>query len=155
MMFFAIPKAPALSRRSSPQGFVLKKFIVVAGIIVLLSLMLFPSIMGARFEENENKVKGSLRTLYEANELYRKTHRPAEYPEILRALADTAPPLVDANIASLKQKGYQLKYERISSNEFAITAEPIYKFLTGYHTFFVDQTGIIRLNNAKGDPIDA
>jgi len=154
-MFFAISSTSALSRRHSPTGFVLRKFIVVAGIIILLGLMIVPSLMNARFEENENSVKGSLRAIYEANELYRKTHRPAEYPELLSLLAETAPPLVDAKIVLSAQKGYQLKYERPSGNEFSVAAEPIYKFLTGYHVFYVDETGIIRLNNAKGDPIDA
>jgi type II secretory pathway pseudopilin PulG len=142
------------SRRLS-AGFTLRKFIVVVSIVVLLGLMFLPSFMRARFGENENSAKGSLRTLYEANELYRKTHRPAEYPEELRALIETEPPLVDSNFVAAEQKGYRFQYERTSGKQFQMIAEPLYKFVTGYHRFYVDQTGIIRFNNATGDPIDA
>ena len=152
-MSFAV--AFDLCPREVLESFVVRKFIVIVSIVVLLSLMFFPSFMTVRFGENENVVKSSLRTLYEAGELYRKTHRPPEYPEQLRALTETEPPLVDAIYLLTNQKGYKFKYERTGGNEFNLIAKPNYKFLTGYRTFYVDQTGIIRLNNAKGEPIDA
>ena len=117
--------------------------------------MLVPSYLSVRFGENENLIKSRLRTFYEANELYRKTHRPPEYPKLLEVLTETRPPLVEKDFLKSPQAGYRFFYDPASGDEFTITAKPIFKFLTGYRTFFIDETGIIRLNNAMGDPIDA
>ena len=117
--------------------------------------MLVPSYLSVRFGENENLIKSRLRTFYEANELYRKTHRPPEYPKSLEALSETMPPLVEKEFLKSPQAGYRFIYDRMEGSKFTVTAKPIFKFLTGYRTFFVDETGIIRLNNAMGDPIDA
>lgn len=133
----------------------LKKIIVVCFIVGLLLLMLVPSYLSVRFGENENLIKSRLRALYEANEIYRKTHRPPEYPTKMKELTSTNPPLVDELLINPSQAGYQFTYDRMNGDKYSITAKPIFKYLTGYHTYFVNETGIIRLNSAAGDPIDA
>jgi type II secretory pathway pseudopilin PulG len=132
----------------------IKKVIVVVFIAGLLLLMLVPSYLSVQFGENENIIKGRLRALYEANELYRKIHRPPEYTPSISELIKSNPPLVDEELIEPAQAGYQFIYERPEGDKYSITAKPIIKFLTGYHTYFVNETGIIRLNSAAGDPID-
>jgi len=133
----------------------MRRWFVLSGILILLLGMFMPVYLNARFGHRENLVKNKLRTLYEANELFRKTHQPAEYPQSMTALKDTRPPLVDAWITEQIEKGYEFIYDRTNGDRFSILAKPIYKYLTGHHTFFIDETGIIRINSAAGDPIDA
>jgi hypothetical protein len=144
-----VPKRPLLA------GFTVSKFLIIFSILVLLAIMLFPSYLNVRFAENENNAKGNLRIFYEAAELYRKISSPPDYPEGLQALSETDLPLVDPKLLFSKKQGYQYEYVRGGMNKFHITAVPIQKFLTGYRTFYVDQTGIIRLNHATGEPIDS
>jgi len=131
------------------------KYFVWTVFILLLILMFVPSFMSARFAENENAAKSYLRMLHEANEIYRKIQRPAEYAATLAELALGETNLADVEHVQAQKKGYRISYERINGDYYQLIAEPIYKFLTGYQTFFIDQTGVIRLNNAEGAPIDA
>ena len=133
----------------------MKRIFVVAVIIGLLLAMFVPAYLSVRFGQKENVVKGKLRTLYEASEIYRKIQRPAEYPESIVDLEKTLPPLIETESLDPKQLGYQFAYDRLSDDRFSIVAKPKLKFLTGHHTFFIDETGIIRINGAAGDPIDA
>jgi len=133
----------------------MKRGLIVGVIIALLLGMVIPAYLSARFGERENVVKGQLRTLYEASEIYRKIQRPAAYPESILDLEKTSPPLIDAELIRNQELGYQLLYDRLNGDKFSIVAKPNYKYLTGHHTFFIDETGIIRLNSATGDPIDA
>lgn len=138
-----------------PQGFMRRQMIVLLSILFILSLMFVPNFLNVRFGESENKVKSILRTVYEAAELYQKLHRPAEYPAHLDDMTSEEPPIADKSFLAEEQKGYRFRYDRIRSDKFRLTAKPIVKYVTGYHSFYIDETGIIRLNNAEGDPIDA
>ena len=133
----------------------LKKIIVVFAIVAILLLMFIPAYLNVRFGESENIIKGKLRALYESNEIYRKTHRPMEYAQSIPALTETIPPLLDKEFLRSNQSGYRFIYDKTGGDKYSITAEPVYRFLTGLRTYFVNETGIIRLNNAAGDPIDA
>ncbi len=132
-----------------------KKVIVIFCIIALLLLMIVPSYLNFRFADTENLIKSRLRALYEANELYKKTHRPPVYPDLLSELTKTNPPLIGPKMTAEKQLGYLFVYEKGDGDKFSIVSKPYFKYLTGYHTFYIDETGIIRLNDVSGDPIDA
>jgi len=133
----------------------MKRVFVLTVIVTLLTAMVVPAYLSTRFGERENVIKGQLRTLYEANEIYRKIQRPAEYPESILDLEKTSPPLINADLIYNQESGYRFLYDRLNGDKFSIVAKPNYKYLTGHHTFFIDETGIIRLNSAAGDPIDA
>jgi type II secretory pathway pseudopilin PulG len=133
----------------------LRQVIAVLAVFAVIALMLISSIVNARFGENENKVKSTLRLIYEAAEVYRKVQRPASYPQAIEQLTETKPPLIEPSMLVLDGKGYRIIYERTREVRYRLKAVPKIRYLTGYRSYYLDETGIIRLNNSEGDPVDA
>ncbi|MFH1478194.1 MAG: hypothetical protein ABIG92_00280, partial [Candidatus Omnitrophota bacterium] len=61
--------------------------------------------------------------------------------------------LAAATAAGTARQGYYFEYSLDSVNEFSCTARPALTGTTGTRIFFVDETGVIRLNDAGGPPI--
>jgi hypothetical protein len=45
-------------------------------------------------------------------------------------------------------------YTFINANQYTLTASPITPNVTGIRVFFVDEAGVIRLNDAAGLPLE-
>ncbi|MBI4971228.1 MAG: prepilin-type N-terminal cleavage/methylation domain-containing protein [Candidatus Omnitrophica bacterium] len=143
-----------ISQLVSKKGFTLVEIMIVAGVLGLLVAISFPVLLRARVGANESTAKSSLRTISTGCESFRMTQNPPTYPANLVALSAATPPYIDAVLAGGTKQGYTFTYTLVNANQFTCTAAPVTANVTGVNTFFVDETGVVRFNNAAGNPIE-
>lgn len=138
------------------KGFTLVEIMIVVAIIALLAAIAIPNLLRARLNANEAAAISSLRTISTACESYRAAQSPVTYPANLAALGAPAsnPPYIDNTLAGAQKQGYNFGYALVNANQYTCTATPVTANVTGTRTFFVDESGVIRLNNAAGNPIE-
>ena len=141
------------------HGFTLVEIMIVVAIISLLAAIAIPNLLRARHNANEAAAIAALRTISTACESFRSAQTPTNYPANLAALGSATPPYIDnalagATAAASAKQGYFYTYARVNNNQFTCTAAPAVSGTTGTRTFFVDETGVIRLTNAAGAPIE-
>ncbi|MFH1853862.1 MAG: type II secretion system protein [Candidatus Omnitrophota bacterium] len=141
------------------HGFTLVEIMIVVAIISLLAAIAIPNLLRARHNANEAASIAALRTVSTACESFRSAQTPTTYPANLAALGSAAPPYIDGSLAgataaATAKQGYFYTYALINANQFTCTASPAVSGTTGTRIFFVDESGVIRLNNASGAPIE-
>lgn len=141
------------------HGFTLVEIMIVVAIISLLAAIAIPNLLRARHNANEAAAIGALRTISTACESFRSAQTPPTYPANLAALSSATPPYIDAGLAGATaaasaRQGYFYTYTLVNANQFTCTASPAVSGTTGTRIFFVDESGVIRLNNASGAPIE-
>lgn len=141
------------------KGFTLVEIMIVITIIGILAAVSIPAILRSRMNANENVARSNLRVVRDAIESYRMTQMPGlDYPPDLPTLAAITPSLLDSNLANATaapgKQGYFYTYTPVSRSQFTLTATPDEVNVTGANTYFVDETGIIRVDDANGDPIE-
>ena len=139
-------------------GFTLVEIMIVVAIISLLAAIAIPNLLRARHNANEAASIAALRTISTACESFRSAQTPTTYPANLGALGSASPPYIDdalagATAAASAKQGYYYTYNRVNVNQYTCYANPALANTTGTRIFFVDETGVIRLDNASGDPI--
>ena len=144
-------------RRS--HGFTLVEIMIVVAIISLLGAIAIPNLLRARHNANEAAAIAALRTISTACESFRSAQTPPTYPANLAALSGATPPYIDAGLAGATaagsaRQGYFYTYARTNANQFTCTASPAVSGTTGTRVFFVNESGVIRLTNAAGAPIE-
>lgn len=147
-----------LKLRSS-RGFTLVEIMIVVAIISLLAAIAIPNLLRARHNANEAAGIAALRTISTACESFRSAQTPTTYPANLAALSSAVPPYIDtglsgATAAGTAKQGYFYTYALVNANQYTCTASPAVSGTTGTRVFFVDESGVIRLNNASGAPIE-
>jgi type IV pilus assembly protein PilA len=147
-------------KRLGKRGFTLVEIMIVVAIIALLAAIAIPNLLRARHNANEAAAIASLRTISVACESFRAAQTPPSYPASLAALIapTSVPPYIDAGLAgataaATERQGYFFTYALVNRNQYTCTAAPAVAGTTGTRTFFVDESGVIRLNNAAGAPI--
>jgi prepilin-type N-terminal cleavage/methylation domain-containing protein len=140
-------------------GFTLVEIMIVVAIISLLAAIAIPNLLRARHNANEAAAIAASRTISTACESFRSAQTPTTYPANLAALSSATPPYIDATLAAATsaanpRQGYFYVYNRVNANQFTCTASPAVSGTTGTRVFFVDESGVIRLNNATGAPIE-
>lgn len=143
-----------MRRLRNNKGFTLVEIMIVVAIIILLAAIAIPNLLRARLNANEAAAIASCRTLSSALESYRAAQTPPAYPAELDDLSEATPPYIDATLGSGSKQGYDFAYVQDSDNEYSITATPVTQDVTGSRTFFVDESGVIRLDDENGDPIE-
>src|SRR3989338_1952279 len=148
-----------MMRLRKMAGFTLVEIMIVVAIISLLAAIAIPNLLRARHNANEAASIVALRTISTACESFRSAQTPPTYPANLAALSGAVPPYIDAGLAgataaATARKGYFYTYARENANQFTCTASPAVSGTTGTRIFFVDESGVIRLNSAAGAPIE-
>ena len=143
----------------SRHGFTLVEIMIVVAIISLLAAIAIPNLLRARHNANEAAGIAALRTISTACESFRSAQTPPSYPANLAALVATAPFYIDTTLAAATaagtaKQGYFYTYAWVNANQFTCTANPAVSGTTGTRIFFVDESGVIRLNNVSGAPIE-
>jgi Domain of unknown function (DUF4190)/zinc-ribbon domain len=142
--------------------------------ILIVAAIAIPNLLLVRTAANEASAAASLRTIASAAFIY-STKYSNGYPPSLVAIDGTADgaascdhaQLLDSELASGRRRGYVFTYTPVPNGEieartlsaqakangctvpgaesFTITAEPLRRGTTGTKSFFVDQTGVIRV----------
>ena len=147
-----------LLKLRSGRGFTLVEIMIVVAIISLLAAIAIPNLLRARHNANEAAGIAALRTISTACESFRAAQTPPSYPANLAALSSATPAYIDgglagATAAGTAKQGYFYTYAMVNANQFTCTASPAVSGTTGTRVFFVDESGVIRLNNVSGAPI--
>jgi prepilin-type N-terminal cleavage/methylation domain-containing protein len=141
------------------HGFTLVEIMIVVAIMSLLAAIAIPNLLRARHNANEAAAIAALRTISTASESFRSAQTPTTYPANLATLSAAVPPYIDANLAAATaagtaKQGYFYTYALVNANQYRCTATPAVAGTTGTRVFFVDESGVIRLNNSAGAPIE-
>lgn len=136
------------------RGFTLVEIMIVMAVLVSLAIIAIPGFLRARVIANESSAIGSLRTISTACESYRSMQNPSTYPPDLATLGTENPPYIDPTLASTQKQGYNFTYALVNANQYTCTATPITPNITGVRTFFVDESGVIRVNDASGAAVE-
>ena len=148
-----------LLKLRSGRGFTLVEIMIVVAIISLLAAIAIPNLLRARHNANEAAGIAALRTISTACESFRAAQTPPAYPANLAALSAATPAYIDAGLAGATaagtaKQGYFFTYVQVNANQFTCTASPAVSGTTGTRVFFVDESGVIRLNSVSGAPIE-
>ena len=78
-----------------------------------------------------------------------------EYPPSLKDLTSTKPPYIESNLAeanssSVTLEGYYYVYKFLDKDHFTLYAQPVETNVPGGKIFFIDQSGILRLDGPSG-----
>lgn len=138
------------SLRKRRGGFTLVEIMIVVAIIALVAAIAIPNLLRARHNANETAAIGNLKTLGTALESFRANQTPPAYPETLDELSDADPPYASAALTDGAQQGYDFEYDRVNDNQFTLTADPTTSGVTGTRGFFLDETGVIRVEANGG-----
>lgn len=144
-------------RRLGKKGFTLVEIMIVVAIIILLAAIAIPNLLRARHNANESAAIAGLRTISTACESWRAATTPPSYPTAaqgLAALGAAVPPYIDNTLAGGTKQGYTYAYVFGDANTYTCTATPVTVGVTGTRIFFVDQSGVIRITNVDGLPIE-
>jgi prepilin-type N-terminal cleavage/methylation domain-containing protein len=138
----------------SRKGFTLVEIMIVVAIIVLLAAIAIPNLLRARLSANEATAIAAMRTLSTAMESYRAAQSPPAYPAALTSLNASNPPYIDSVLAGGNKSGYTFTLSG-GGNTYGIVATPQSENVTGVRSFFVDQSGVVRVGNStSGTPIE-
>ncbi|MBI4313226.1 MAG: prepilin-type N-terminal cleavage/methylation domain-containing protein [Candidatus Omnitrophica bacterium] len=138
------------------RGFTLIEIVIVTAIIAILSVAVIPQFLRARYNANESSAIATLRVYVTGLEGFRASRIPPTYPPDLSTLASEEPPYVDSLLGQdpATKQGYTFTYDQMDTDEYQLLASPAVDGVTGTRIFFVDQSGVIRLDDQDGAPIE-
>lgn len=147
-------------KRLGNKGFTLVEIMIVVAIIALLAAIAIPNLLRARHNANEAAAIGALKTISTACESFRAAQTPTTYPANLGVLGapPTGPPYIDNALAGASvapgRQGYFYTYALVNANQYTCLGTPSVSGTTGTRIFFMDESGVVRVGNAAGPPIE-
>jgi len=138
----------------SRKGFTLVEIMIVVAIIVLLAAIAIPNLLRARLSANEATAIAAMRTISTAAESYRAAQSPPAYPAALGCLSAANPPYIDSVLGGGNKSGYIFNWSG-SGNTYSVVGSPQTANVTGVRSFYVDQSGVVRVGTTTaGTPIE-
>jgi type IV pilus assembly protein PilA len=131
--------------------------IAVIPFILIIAAIAIPNLLRARIAANEATAMGSLRSIATACIIY--SHVNKQFPQSLANLGEPlagmseSKGLIDAQLAAGLRHGYVFSYSASSTrgdgtlDAFTINADPVTEGTTGQRHFFMDQSGVIRVES--------
>ena len=133
----------------SRTGFTLVEIMIVVAIVSLLATLAVSSALRARHNANEMAAVAACRTIATGCQTFYANAIPHAYPTGLPdlVLPAASPPYIDSVLASGTKQGYVFTYTFIDAESFTLNADPNNLGKTGTRHFFVNESGIIRVNS--------
>lgn len=157
------------------SGFTLVEMMVALAILFVIVAVALPGFVKTQMVANESAVLQAMRAVTMALRDYQANTR-AGYPFTLNLLVTAQPPYLDGRFSAIAARGpwrgYGWSYSRIPAamnvatqagnvsytlpGSFTLRADPVQRGTTGQRSFYVDQTGVIRVNmGGLAGPTDA
>ena len=127
------------------KGFTLVEMMIVVAIIALLASIAISNLLRARVSANESTAIAALRIISTACESFRAIQEPISYPASLSVLSAVNPPYIDSQLGGGVKSGYTFTYILVSADQYTCVASPVTPNVTGVRSFFVDESGVIRV----------
>lgn len=152
--------------KAKDRGFTLIELLIVIAIIMVIAAIAIPNLLRSRIAANQASAVSSLRTLTTAEVTYATTYNVG-YSQTLSYLGPgavagatpdaTAADIVDSMLAgsgdTSEKSGYLFTYSPGPASagkvvSYTLHADPITRGITGYNSYFVDESGVIRENTS-------
>ncbi|HEY3265720.1 MAG TPA: type II secretion system protein [Armatimonadota bacterium] len=132
--------------RQRSRAFSMIELLITMEVGMIIAGMALPNIKTSRKQADEAGAVSGLRQLSDAQELYRPRQNPPDYAPSLQRLR--AAGLIDETLADGEKSGYTFQVNGTPTNQtYAFTAVAAVQNSTGDRSFYVDQTGVIRMEN--------
>jgi len=147
--------SPMKKRKQS--GFSLIELLIVVAIILIIAAIAIPNLLASRMAANESAAAQDLRTIMTSEATYTTTYNIGFSADLVSlggsgAASSTNAQLIDQTLAAGTKSGYSFVYAptNVDSlghyNGFTINANPQLPGSSGRRYFYIDQSGVIRVN---------
>ena len=144
-------------KKRKQTGFSLIELLIVVAIILIIAAIAIPNLMASRMAANESAAAQDLRTIMTGEVTYTTTYNIGFSASLANlggsgAVTSTSAQLIDTTIAAGTKSGYSFVYVPTNIdaashyNGFTLNANPQLPGSSGRRFFFIDQTGVIRVN---------
>lgn len=135
------------------NAFTLVEIMIVVSIVIILAAIAVANLLRARIHANEASAISTLRTIRTAAEMYRVAY-PSNYPKFFSYYFNKTPSFLDDSLEDMNKSGYNFRW-RGSPNAYDCIAMPEADNVTGVRSFYLDESGVIRIGQTvSGTPIE-
>ncbi len=128
------------------KGFSIVEILAVLAVLGVLTAIFIPRLLNSRIAANEAAALAGLKAIYSAVNMYYEDTN--SYPDSLEDLVEPNSSIsyIDAQLASGSKDGYDYGYSSAAVQDFSLNANPAVPGNTGNRYFYIDETGVIRVN---------
>lgn len=129
------------------KGFSIVEILVVLAVLGIVTAIFVPRLLTSRLAANEAAALSGLKAIYSAVNMYYEDTN--SYPENLADMVEPNSSIsyIDAQLASGSKDGYGYEYSSSAVQDFSLNANPVVPGNTGNRYFYIDETGVIRVND--------